>query len=53
MPEERLLKQTVYVKLNAGKMTVGRPRTRWLYYIKKFDWNRLGFLSSEMKFVDE
>ena len=34
-PYKRLPKQTLYAKVNRKRL-VGRPRTRWLYYIENF-----------------
>ena len=45
-----LRKQTLYAKVY-GKRPVGRPRTRWLDYIKDLVWNRLGLHPSEMRSV--
>ena len=52
MPQERLLKQALLAKAN-GSRPVGRPRTRWTYYIADFGWNRLGLHPSEMMEVIE
>ena len=44
MPYESLSKQTLYAGVS-GKRRVGRPRPRWLNYIKDLDWNRFGLYS--------
>ena len=50
MPHERLPKQTLHDEVS-GKMSVERPRTRWLDHIEDLGWNRLGHHLSEMQSV--
>ena len=52
MPQERLPKQGLHAKAN-GRRPVGRPRTRWIDYIKDLGWNFLGLRSSKMMEVME
>ena len=50
MPQERLLKQTLFAEVS-GKRPVGRLQKRWLDYIKDLGWNRLGLHPGEMQSV--
>ena len=47
MSQERLPKQALHAKAN-GRRPVGRPRTRWTYYMEDLGWKRLGLHPSKM-----
>ena len=53
MPQERLPKQALLAKANAGRRPVGRFRTRWTDYIEDLGWNLLGLRPSKMMEVME
>ena len=52
MPQEWLLKQTLYAKVD-GKRPVGRLQTKWLDYFKDAGWNHLRNCPSEVQSVLE
>ena len=46
MPQERLPKQALLAKAN-GRRPIGRPRTKWINYIKDLGWNRWDFIHAK------